>query len=581
MLFRSTDELSDGFVDFDQSVYLGQVVGQPDYATRHEIGLTNLEPGKTYYFRAGSSDRSGNGPVESPVDTFTTLLEPDVVPPSVPSGVAATAGPGAVLLTWEPVEEADWAGYTVYRQNAQRRYVAVATGLKETRYVDEGLDDGRTYRYRISALDGQVPANESAQSGVVSARPDAQALGTPPSIAGLEQGAEAGRPVVVVHNGVPSDSQVELSYTIQVSTEADFSTVVDREGNIAESLSGTTRWRVGRTLAVDTAYWFRARVFDGVFAGPWSEAVSLRPSEAIPSTQSEDFDGDGLVGMRDFFILASGFGSVDPMLDLDQGGVVDGADVARFTKRFGQSIPGKRLGVRKAGVAEGTQVAVSAQAVSADQVEVRLDLSGVKQLSGYGFSLAIDPPILAYMGRADSALFGGAASSLRLEHDGSVLSIGEHLRGRQGALDLEEGWSIALRFALKGAPQNVELRVEEGFLGVGRGRMLTVEQVGRARIVPQVYALYANYPNPFNPSTVIPLAIPEGAAGRSQGAQLTLYNVLGQQVRVWDVSGYAAGFHALRWDGRDGQGRAVASGVYLIRLQAGDVVQVRKALLLR
>ena len=577
-----TDELSDSFVDFDMSPYLGQVVGDPTYTTQHEIRLTNLEPDSTYFFRAGSTDRAKNGPIESPVASFRTLAHPDTEPPAVPSAVRATAGPGAVLLQWDAVSASDLGGYTVYREDLRRRFVAVATGLTQPSYLDVGLTNTRTYRYRISASDAQTPANESASSTVITARPSEDAMGTPPQIVGLEQGAEAGKPVVMIGNAVPLDITAELSYTVQASTQQDFSTMVDRGGNIAESPSGTTRWRLTRSLDPQTSYWFRARVSDGRFEGPWSTPQQLRPVDAVTATNSEDFDGDGTVGFRDFFIMANGFGSTDAVLDLDQGGSVDGEDFARFKARFGAVMPAKRLGAQRVAVAEGSRVEVEAEAISANRVIVRLKLDGVKDLSGYGFSIAADPPILRYIGRADSAVFGGRGASLDLAHDGSVLAIGEHLRGRQASLDMSEGWEVALLFAMDGAPRNVDLRVEEGYLGTGRGRILRVEQEGRARIIPQVYALYANYPNPFNPSTIIPLAIPEWAAGqRRSGASLTLFNALGQVVRRWDLSTWSAGFHSLNWDGRDAQGRAAASGVYLMRLRAGDFVQVRKALLLR
>ncbi len=90
--------------------------------------------------------------------------------------------------------------------------------------------------------------------------------------------------------------------------------------------------------------------------------------------------------------------------------------------------------------------------------------------------------------------------------------------------------------------------------------------------VPSAFVLGANYPNPFNPATTIPLALPAQASE----VALTIYNVLGQPVRhVWAGS-LAAGAHRLAWDGRDAQGRPVAAGVYWYRLQVDDQTHTRK-----
>ena len=90
--------------------------------------------------------------------------------------------------------------------------------------------------------------------------------------------------------------------------------------------------------------------------------------------------------------------------------------------------------------------------------------------------------------------------------------------------------------------------------------------------VPSAFVLGANYPNPFNPATTIPLALPADAGE----VALTIYNVLGQPVRhVWAGS-LAAGAHRLAWDGRDAQGQPVAAGVYWYRLQVGDQTRTRK-----
>ena len=89
---------------------------------------------------------------------------------------------------------------------------------------------------------------------------------------------------------------------------------------------------------------------------------------------------------------------------------------------------------------------------------------------------------------------------------------------------------------------------------------------------PTAFALGANYPNPFNPATTIPLAVPTGA----KNVDLTIYNVLGQPMRqVW-TGPLAAGKHELTWDGRDAQGHPVAAGVYVYRLQVDEQTRTRK-----
>ena len=89
---------------------------------------------------------------------------------------------------------------------------------------------------------------------------------------------------------------------------------------------------------------------------------------------------------------------------------------------------------------------------------------------------------------------------------------------------------------------------------------------------PMAFALGANYPNPFNPATTIPLTVLAGAGD----VDLTIYNILGQPVRhVW-AGPLAAGSHRLTWDGRDAQGQSVADGVYLYRVQVDEQTRTRK-----
>ena len=90
---------------------------------------------------------------------------------------------------------------------------------------------------------------------------------------------------------------------------------------------------------------------------------------------------------------------------------------------------------------------------------------------------------------------------------------------------------------------------------------------------PRPLSLGANYPNPFNPATTIPVSVAAGAGD----VDLTIYNVLGQPVRqVWNGSVGGRRAYRLVWDGRDAQGQPVAAGVYVVRLHQGNQTRIRK-----
>ncbi len=93
---------------------------------------------------------------------------------------------------------------------------------------------------------------------------------------------------------------------------------------------------------------------------------------------------------------------------------------------------------------------------------------------------------------------------------------------------------------------------------------------------PHSFFLAQNAPNPFNPSTSIHYQLTE-----SRPVRLIVYDLLGQPVRTLVDGLRTRGAHTATWDGRDQQGKAVASGVYLYRLHAGRRASSGKMLLLR
>ncbi len=93
---------------------------------------------------------------------------------------------------------------------------------------------------------------------------------------------------------------------------------------------------------------------------------------------------------------------------------------------------------------------------------------------------------------------------------------------------------------------------------------------------PLAFTLAQNYPNPFNPETEINFTLPQASA-----VSVKIFNLLGEEIRTLVDEERAAGYHTLRWDGKDKNGNAAASGVYLYQYRAGDFLQVRKMSLLR
>jgi hypothetical protein len=93
---------------------------------------------------------------------------------------------------------------------------------------------------------------------------------------------------------------------------------------------------------------------------------------------------------------------------------------------------------------------------------------------------------------------------------------------------------------------------------------------------PPTFGLGQNYPNPFNPYTIITYDLPVDCR-----VKLEIYNALGQRVATLVDRHQEAGTRAARWDGKDAAGRAVSSGVYFYRLQAGGFAETKKLVLLR
>lgn len=94
--------------------------------------------------------------------------------------------------------------------------------------------------------------------------------------------------------------------------------------------------------------------------------------------------------------------------------------------------------------------------------------------------------------------------------------------------------------------------------------------------LPKTLALYENYPNPFNPVTVIPFQLSERGEVR-----LSIYNLRGERVSDLIHETMMPGQHTIQWNATDLSGRPVSSGVYLVRIETENQTLSRKMILMR
>ena len=117
----------------------------------------------------------------------------------------------------------------------------------------------------------------------------------------------------------------------------------------------------------------------------------------------------------------------------------------------------------------------------------------------------------------------------------------------------------------------------DAFAAVGSGRRAALGEYAHHYLgLPRRPALGTGYPNPFNSTVVIPFRLSAPAR-----ASLRVYDIAGQRIRTLVDARRSAGNHVVVWDGRDGTGKPVASGGYLIVLRTEDAVHAAKLALIR
>lgn len=108
-------------------------------------------------------------------------------------------------------------------------------------------------------------------------------------------------------------------------------------------------------------------------------------------------------------------------------------------------------------------------------------------------------------------------------------------------------------------------------------RVVTLNSTSGVEDVPGTgmnYKLLQNFPNPFNPNTTINFRL-----ASSDQVRLSIYNLLGKEIKLLLNGYFSPGNHSVQWNGTDDSGNHVSSGIYFYALKTGNGITARKMLL--
>lgn len=169
---------------------------------------------------------------------------------------------------------------------------------------------------------------------------------------------------------------------------------------------------------------------------------------------------------------------------------------------------------------------------------------------------------------------------------GNILSlIGNstiYVGNKRGCYKSDDGgtiWTVvdttSLLLGYQGSIANNNLYIVSG------GGIFVVEgvttDIGESiNVFPLQFSLSQNYPNPFNPSTVI-----EFTLNSPEKVTINIYDINGQLIRKLFDEDLSIGTHSTKWDGTNRFGEKVSSGTYFYKIEAGNLFDTKKMILLK
>ena len=136
------------------------------------------------------------------------------------------------------------------------------------------------------------------------------------------------------------------------------------------------------------------------------------------------------------------------------------------------------------------------------------------------------------------------------------------------------GSAATVYFSVKATDgfDTVNITGEDRMVYVNRYDYLSTEDIAN----PTNFALHDNFPNPFNPSTQIRFDLPI-----TGDVRFTIYNMLGQKVREYQMNSLPAGYHTLTWNATNDLGDPMSAGIYFYQIKTKEFLKTKRMVLLK
>ena len=215
------------------------------------------------------------------------------------------------------------------------------------------------------------------------------------------------------------------------------------------------------------------------------------------------------------------------------------------------------------------------RARAGDRIQIPIEINDATGLFAGGVTLKYDATVLRAVGIAAFDILNGAYWKGSTDVTGETRFAFASTQTMKG-----NGRMLVVEFEVMPNTKGMTSALTLENVNLSNSRSVTKIN-GEVHVIPSTFALFQNFPNPFNPDTWLPYQLPNDAP-----VTIRIYNTKGQLIRTLNLGDKQAGVYAAKnqaayWNGRDRLGEKVASGVYYYTLEAGEFRATRKMVIMK